>query len=464
MPIEILMPALSPTMTEGTLAKWLKEVGDKVCSGDVIAEIETDKATMEVEAVDEGVLGRILVASETQNVPINTVIGVLLEDGETLDSLDMDFKTQQSLDCYRKKNEAEASNVQKRASKSPKATPLAKREANAQGLNIAAIQGTGSRGKVVRADVMAFQNTDKLEATASSGLKSEQEKGSSERIFVSPLARKIALESDVDLGVISGSGPNGRIILADILNGSRHTENTPSNNAALSGAELIPMSGMRKVIAERMVSSKSNVPHFYLTVDCEIDELLKLRAMMNEEASPREVKLSVNDFIIKACGRALIDVPDANVSFDGEASVRKYQKADISVAVALENGLITPIIRNADRKSLHEISEEMKVLAGKARSGKLRPEEYQGGSFSISNLGMYGIKHFEAIINEPQGAILAVGAGEKRPVVKGNDLAVATVMSCTLSCDHRVIDGAVGAQLISAIKKYIEYPPFLLMS
>jgi len=277
-------------------------------------------------------------------------------------------------------------------------------------------------------------------------------------------ARKIASESDVDLGLIRGSGPNGRIIMADVLKGPRHPEDMASNAAALSDEELIPMSGMRKVIAERMVSSKSNVPHFYLTVDCEIDELLKLRAMMNEEFSSRDVKLSVNDLIIKACGRALIDVPDANVSFDGEGSVRKYQKADISVAVALENGLITPIIRNADRKSLDEISDEMKVLAGKARSGKLRPEEYQGGSFSISNLGMYGIKHFEAIINEPQGAILAVGAGEKRPVVKGNDIAVATVMSCTLSCDHRVIDGAVGAQLIAAIKKYIEYPPFLLMS
>ncbi len=464
MPIEILMPALSPTMTEGTLAKWLKEVGDKVTSGDVIAEIETDKATMEVEAVDEGVLGRILVASETQNVAVNTVIGVLLEDGETPDSLDIDFKTEQTSDFDRKKNEAEASSVQKRSSKSLKATPLAKREAIAQGLDIGAIQGTGSRGKVIRADVMALQNIDKLEATASSGLTSEQEKGASERIFVSPIARKIASESDVDLGLLRGSGPNGRIIMADVLKGPRHTEDMPSNAAALIGEELIPMSGMRKVIAERMVSSKSNVPHFYLTVDCEIDELLKLRAMMNEEFSSRDVKLSVNDFIIKACGRALIDVPDANVSFDGEGGVRKYQKADISVAVALENGLITPIIRNTDSKSLHEISKEMKVLADKARSGKLRPEEYQGGSFSISNLGMYGIKHFEAIINEPQGAILAVGAGEKRPVVRGNDLAVATVMSCTLSCDHRVIDGAVGAQLISAIKKYIEYPPFFLMS
>ena len=464
MPIEILMPALSPTMTEGTLAKWCKDVGDNVVSGDVIAEIETDKATMEVEAVDEGVLGRILVASKTENVPVNSVIGVLLDDGETLDSLDMDFKTQQTVDFDAKKNEAEASNVQKGFSKSQKSTPLAKREAIAQGLDIAAIEGTGPRGKVTKSDVVAVQNIDRVEAASSSELISEREKGFSERIFVSPVARKIASEADIDLSLIRGSGPNGRITMADVLKSPSHTHDKRANPVTLDGGELIPMSGMRKVIAERMVSAKSNVPHFYLTVDCEIDELLKLREMMNGENSSGGVKLSVNDFIIKACSRALIEVPDANVSYDGAASVRRYQNADISVAVALEDGLITPIIRNADRKSLSEISEEMKVLAGKARSGALMPEEYQGGSFSISNLGMYGIKHFEAIINEPQGSILAVGAGEKRPVVKGNELAVATVMSCTLSCDHRVIDGAVGAELISVIKKYIEYPPLLLMS
>ena len=464
MPIEILMPALSPTMTEGTVAKWCKDVGDKVVSGDVIAEIETDKATMEVEAVDEGVLGRILVASKTENVPVNTVIGVLLDDGEMLDSLDLDFKTQQTVDFDAKKNGAEASNVQKRPFKSQKSTPLAKREAIAQGLDIAAIEGTGSRGKVTRLDVVAVKNIDRREAASSSELTSEREKGFSERIFVSPVARKIASEADIDLSLIRGSGPNGRITMADVLKSPRHTDDKRSNPVTLNGGELVPMSGMRKVIAERMVSAKSNVPHFYLTVDCEIDELLKLREIMNEEDSSGDIKLSVNDFIIKACSRALIEVPDANVSFNGEASVRRYQNADISVAVALEDGLITPIIENADRKSLSEISEEMKVLAGKARSGMLMPEEYQGGSFSISNLGMYGIKHFEAIINEPQGSILAVGAGEKRPVVKGNELAVATVMSCTLSCDHRVIDGAVGAQLISAIKKYIEYPPLLLIS
>ena len=291
MPIEILMPALSPTMTEGTVAKWCKDVGDKVVPGDVIAEIETDKATMEVEAVDEGVLGRILVASKTENVPVNTVIGVLLDDGETLDSLDMDFKTQQTVDFDAKKNGAEASNVQKRPLKSQKSTPLAKREAIAQGLDIAAIEGTGSRGKVTRFDVVAVKNTHRLEAASSSELTSEREKGFSERIFVSPVARKIASEADIDLSLIRGSGPNGRIIMADVLKSPRDTDDKRSNPFR-EWWRVSPDVRDEKVIAERMVSAKSNVPHFYLTVDCEIDELLKLREMMNEEDPSGDVKLS----------------------------------------------------------------------------------------------------------------------------------------------------------------------------
>jgi len=466
MPVQILMPALSPTMTEGTLAKWLKSEGDNIAAGDVIAEIETDKATMEVEAVDEGMLGRILVKEGTENVPVNQPIGLLLEDGEDASALDSADAAAPAPEPKVQSEETEKPAAASRPVSSGKevaATPLARRIAEEAELDISAIAGTGAHGKVTRADVVAARDGDGGLKPAAASV-AEQPQG--DRIFASPLARRVAAEAGLDIGSIPGSGPNGRIVMADV----EAAKADPSIMKAAAGApapaggsELVRMSAMRKVIAERMASSKSNVPHFYLTVDCEIDELLKMRSVMNERLEAEGVKLSVNDFIIKACALALMEVPDANASFEGDGNIRKYHSADISIAVALDGGLITPIVRNADSKSLAEISNEMKELAGKARDGKLAPEEYQGGSFSISNLGMYGIKQFDAIINEPQGAILAVGAGEQRPVVKNGELAVATVMSCTISCDHRVVDGALGAVLLSAIKRFIEYPPLLLM-
>ncbi len=413
MTIEILMPALSPTMTEGNLTAWLKAEGDTVAAGDVIAEIETDKATMEIEAVDEGVLGKILVAAGTEGIAVNTPIAIMLEDGEDAAAL------------------AAPAAPAAEPAPAPAAPPP---EPAAVSAPAAAVDGT--------------------------------------RIFASPLARRMAKQGGIELAQLTGSGPHGRIVKADIeaaLAGGAPVAApaalTPAPEVAgLPDYDLEPLNTMRKTIARRLVEAKQTVPHFYLTIDCEVDRLLAVRKDLNSRSPEGEgaYKLSVNDFVIRAAALALRKVPRANASF-GEDGLRFYKWADVSIAVAIEGGLITPIIRRADGKGLAAISSEMKELAGRARDGKLMPEDYQGGTFTISNLGMFGIKHFEAIINPPQGAILAVGAGEQRPVVKDGALAVATVMSCTLSVDHRVIDGALGAQFLAAFKTLIEDPMRMLL-
>jgi pyruvate dehydrogenase E2 component (dihydrolipoamide acetyltransferase) len=433
MPTKVLMPALSPTMTEGKLAKWLKKEGDKVKSGDVLAEIETDKATMEVEAVDEGTLGRILVADGTDGVAVNTPIALLLNEGEKPGALEAAV--------------AEA----KKAAPAPKpaapAAPAPQPQAPAQ----------------TQSQPQAAPPAPRPSAPAPAPAPM---RSSGERIFASPLARHIARDAGIDLASVSGTGPHGRIVRADV-------EAAASHGGARAGAvgggvtaglgkafppapsEVVPHSTMRKVIAKRLSESKQTVPHFYVDVDCEIDELLKLRAELNEMLP--EAKISVNDFVVRASALALMKVPEVNSSW-GEDGMRRHKAADISIAVAIEGGLITPIVRSADKKGVAAISAEIKDLAGRAKSNKLKPEEFQGGTFSISNMGMFGVRSFSAIINPPQAAILAVATGEKRPVVKNDHLAVATVMTLTLSADHRVVDGAVGAQFMKVLKELIEHP------
>ncbi len=427
MPIEILMPALSPTMSEGTLARWLKKEGDPIKSGDVIAEIETDKATMEFEAVDEGTLGKIIVPGGTAGVKVNQPIAVLLEEGEDSSAL-----------------------------AAVKAAPAA--------AQAAAPAPTASSAP---APAPAAPSAP----TAKAG----------DRVFASPLAKRLAAEAGLDLKAVQGTGPHGRVVKADVeaaVKGGIKAAPAAAAPAAAAAAapkaapapaaanpfepayEEIANSSMRKVIARRLTEAKQTVPHFYLTIDCEVDALLKVRAELNGRSDA--YKLSVNDFVIRAVALALRKVPAANASW-GEEAIKRYTDVDISVAVATPNGLITPIVRHADHKGLAAISNEMKELAGKAKDGKLKPEEFQGGGFTISNLGMFGIKEFAAIINPPQGCILAVGAGEQRPVVKNGALAIATVMSCTLSVDHRVVDGAVGAEFLAAFKKLIEDPLSMLL-
>jgi len=414
MSIEILMPALSPTMTEGNLVKWHKKEGDVVKAGDVLAEIETDKATMEVEAVDEGTMGKIFVPEGTQNVKVNAPIAVLLEDDEDASSI-----------------------------KGPSAASAAPQ-------------------------VAPEKATHKTELTV---VKNVPAPTPEDRVFASPLAKRIAGQNNLNLSAVSGSGPRGRIVKSDvemaIAGGSAAATRVltlPTDVPGLSGYEpafeAIPVNNMRKVIAKRLTESKQTVPHFYLTVDCEIDALLKARQQLN--AMGDDYKLTVNDFIIRAVAQALKAVPEANAAWMGD-EMYQFESADVSVAVAIEGGLITPVIRQAETKGLREISLEMRDLATRARDGKLKPEEFQGGTFSISNLGMYGIREFSAIINPPQGCILAIGAGEERAVVKNGQLTVATVMTCTLSVDHRVVDGAVGANFLKAFKQFITDPVAMLL-
>lgn len=457
MPINVLMPALSPTMTEGTLAKWHVKEGDEVASGDVIAEIETDKATMEVEAVEEGKVGKIVVGEGTEAVAVNAVIAILLEEGESAGDIDVGA-AQAKAPAAPGGNGTAAANGSEAPAPSPAPAPAA---APTPAAAPAAAPAPAS--------------------------------GSDGRVFVSPLARRMAQQAGIDLAQLKGSGPHGRIVKSDIeaalKGGAPAAAATAAPAAAPSAAAPAaagtlpqgtpgkafadtfgipyrqePLSGMRKVIAQRLTESKQTVPHFYLTIDCELDALLKVRKDLNARAPEGEggYKLSVNDFVIRAAALALRQVPEANAAFDPSGLVF-FEQADISVAVATPAGLITPIVKAADGKGLAQISVEMKTLAGKARDGKLKPEEYQGGTFSISNLGMFGVKQFEAVINPPQGCILAVGAGEQRPVVKEGALSVATVMSCTLSVDHRVVDGAVGAQFLAAFKKLIEDPLTMLL-
>lgn len=408
MPIEILMPALSPTMTEGNLVKWHKSEGDTVKAGEVIAEIETDKATMEVEAVDEGRIGKILVPEGTEAVKVNKVIAILLEEGEDTSAL-KDVKV------------------------------------------------TAAEPKV-EAVQLVVEKKPELKVVPQSA-------PSDARVFATPLARRIAAERNLNLSSIAGSGPRGRIIRADVDHTVGATQPALGSSVALSGYEpayeIITPSNMRKVISKRLVEAKQTVPHFYVTVDCQIDALLKAREQINSRAEG-VYKLSVNDFIIKACGLALIRVPEANASWI-EDQVYQYKSVDVAVAVAIEGGLITPVIRQAEKKGLAEISKEMKELAARAKEGKLKPQEFQGGTFSLSNMGMYGVKEFSAIINPPQGCILAVGAGEERPVVKDGLLTVATLMTCTLSVDHRVVDGAIGARFLKIFKELIENPVMMIL-
>lgn len=433
MPIIITMPALSPTMTEGTLVKWIMNEGDAVRSGDMLAEIETDKATMEVEAIDEGILARILVPEGTEGVPVNAPIAVLLEDGEDASAIDAALAA------------APAPAPMAPAAEAPAAKPIP-----------AAAIPTPAPTPAPAADPVSGDG----------------------RILASPLAKRMAAQAGLELAQVSGSGPRGRIVKADIeaavAGGVAAVAPAPAApapssipaSAAVPAApgddfELEKLSSMRKIIARRMTESKQQAPHFYLTVDCEIDALLALRKQLNDKADGA-YKLSVNDLVIKAAAVALMKVPDANVGYS-EEGLRRYRNANISVAVASEKGLITPIIRNANGKGLEAISKEMRELAQKANDGKLTPEEYQGGSFSISNLGMFGIKQFDAVINMPQGCILAVGAGEQRPVVKDGALAIATVMSVTVSVDHRAVDGAVGARFLAAFKGLIQDPMTMLL-
>ena len=434
MPIEILMPALSPTMEEGTLAKWLVKEGDKVSSGDIIAEIETDKATMEFEAVDEGTIGRIVMSEGSEGVKVNALIAILLEDGEN---------------------------------------------ASEMVLSSASADDAG-----VKAAVIAVSAEPATPNPTSSTTHAPAAPATSDgtRIFASPLARRIAADKGLDLSALSGSGPHGRIVKADVLAaGSAPSKPAPAAVSAVTSAPAssvssdaiakiyadrefteIPLDGMRKTIAARLTEAKQTIPHFYLRRDIKIDNLLSFRGQLNKQLEARGVKLSVNDFIIKACALALQTVPTANAVWAGDR-VLQLTPSDVAVAVAIEGGLFTPVLKDADQKSLSMLSAEMKDLAARARSKKLAPHEYQGGSFAISNLGMFGIDNFDAVINPPHGAILAVGAGVKKPVIDSEgQVSVATVMSVTLSVDHRVIDGALGAELLKAIVDNLENPMGML--
>jgi len=440
MPIEILMPALSPTMEEGTLAKWLVKEGDTVTSGDIIAEIETDKATMEFEAVDEGTIGKIIVAEGSEGVKVNALIAVLLEDGE---------------------------------------------EASDAALSSAPADDAGNKAaaKAVTAEPATPTNAEPSSAPAPAAPAASD----GTRIFASPLARRIAADQGLDLSALKGSGPHGRIVKADVLAAGDAPAKTapaatsPGGSAATpaptpsvsldANAKIyadrefteIPLDGMRKTIAARLTEAKQTIPHFYLRRDIKIDNLLSFRGQLNKQLEARGIKLSVNDFIIKACALALQTVPAANAVWAGDR-VLQLTPSDVAVAVAIEGGLFTPVLKDADQKSLSTLSAEMKDLATRARSKKLAPHEYQGGSFAISNLGMFGIDNFDAVINPPHGAILAVGAGVKKPMIdEEGQVSVATVMSVTLSVDHRVIDGALGAELLKTIVDNLENPMGMLV-
>ena len=449
MPIPILMPALSPTMEEGTLAKWHVALGDEINSGDVIAEIETDKATMEVEAVEEGRIGKICVEEGTSGVAVNSTIAVLLEEGEDASSISLE--------------------------ETPPATTAApEKEAKAATETQPPIAG-------------------KSTIQSAEAPKNNEQKASGRRLIASPLAKRLAAQNNIDLSQLQGSGPNNRIVKKDIENHLKSggalaaAPQTPAPVMTHSGQggqtiqpvsdkeifatyeegsyDLIPLDNMRRTVADRLTVAKSTVPHFYLTIECELDKLLEARKRLNNNApqeGPSAFKLSVNDFIIKAMALALQYVPAANATWSNQGILR-HKRSDIAVAVAVEGGLFTPVIRHADLKTLSEISNEMKDLALRARSKKLSPADYVGGTTSISNLGMMGIKKFDAVINPPQATILAVGAGEKRPVIVSDEVVARTIMSVTLSCDHRVVDGALGAELLNAFKGFIEDPVTMLV-
>lgn len=446
MTINITMPALSPTMEEGNLAKWLVKEGDTVSAGDVIAEIETDKATMEVESIDEGTVGKILVEEGSQGVKVNSVIAVLLEEGESADDIPSDSGSA-SASAAPKEDKPEAKAEEKPAAKE-EAKPVPKAEA-----------------------APAPQAVPKKEG---------------ERQFASPLARRLAKENSIDLGVVVGSGPKGRVVKRDIEKLLREGIPQAAPAAAQKGAQLatgmsdaqvtalyeegtydaVPNDGMRKTIAARLTEAKQTVPHFYLSMDCKLDNLLEARANINAQAKKDEngkpeFKLSVNDFIVKAWAIALQQIPTANATWAGESTLLHHH-SDVAVAVAVPGGLFTPVVKKAEQKSLRQISEEVKDFAKRAKTKKLAPHEYQGGSTAVSNLGMYGISHFSAVINPPHGTILAIGAGEERVVVENGEITVGNFMTVTLSCDHRSVDGALGAEVLGVFKSLIENPVMML--
>jgi pyruvate dehydrogenase E2 component (dihydrolipoamide acetyltransferase) len=445
MPTPILMPALSPTMEKGKLAKWLKAEGDEVHSGDVIAEIETDKATMEVEAVDEGRLGKIMIPEGTDDVAVNTPIAMILAEGEDASAI---------------------------AASTPGAKPTPAKPAEAKAPEAKAPEAPGAETKPADAKPSAEPGAAKGDGQGDG------------RIFASPLARRLAKEAGIDIRLLKGSGPNGRIVRADVEGKAPPARaeapaapRAPAIAPAMSDEqamklfepgsfEVVPHDGMRRIIGTRLLQAKQTIPHFYLTIDCGLDTLLEARATLNDHA-PKDKdgnpswKLSVNDFLIKALGLALKRVPDANVTWT-ENALLKHKRADVGVAVAIEGGLFTPVIRDADQKSLSQISQEMKELAAKARKRRLAPHEYQGGTTALSNLGMFGIRNFDAVINPPHATILAVGAGERRPVVVGDKVEIRTMMTATLSCDHRAVDGALGARFLDAFKALVEQPVLMV--
>src|SRR4051794_38119542 len=471
MPINILMPALSPTMEKGNLAKWLKKEGDKVRPGDVIAEIETDKATMEVEAVDEGTLAKILVPEGTADVPVNQLIAVMAGEGE----------------------DAKAAGASAASAAAPKA---ATRPTSPQGEEVAARSAAGEGGQQSKITPSSSpppqpsppQGRSRPSSSGYGGEGADRAEGKAnghDRVFSSPLARRLAREAGIDLARIAGSGPHGRVIARDV-EGAKQGKGlkAPGPAPALSIApaisdekvlalfepgsyEVVPHDNMRRVIAQRLTASTQTVPHFYLTMDCVIDRLLAAReeinnaAPKNKEGKPA-FKLSVNDFVVKALAVALQKIPDANVSWT-ESGMLKHKHSDVGVAVALPAGLITPIVRNAETKTLSAISNELKDMVARARARKLKPQEYQGGTTAVSNLGMYGIKDFTAVINPPHATILAAGAAEQRAIVRKGQIVAAHVMSVTLSCDHRAVDGALGAELIGAFKGLIENPVMMVV-
>ena len=426
MSVNILMPALSPTMEEGTLAKWLVKEGDRIESGDLIAEIETDKATMEFEAVDEGIVGKLLVSEGSEGVKVNSPIAIILDDGEQLETSETanlivqeEPKTNNTEEAIVQVEQI-STNIAKTSSKRIFATPLAKRLAKEKGLNLESISGSGPHGRIVKNDILSF--------SVSSPNKVQEN-------FTSTKAKPV---------VNHGSNSSIETLYAD------------------REFKEIPLNGMRKTVASRLTEAKQNVPHFYLRKEIIIDELLIVRSRMNEHLAKTNSKLSINDFIIKACALALQAVPAANSVWAGD-KILQLKPSDIAIAVAVEDGLFTPVIRDAEAKTLSNLSKEMKELAEKARSKKLMPNEYQGGSFSISNLGMFGIDNFDAVINPPHGALLAVGASVKKPKVnEDNTITIASVMSLTLSVDHRVIDGALGAELMQNITKFLEDPVLMM--
>ena len=431
MAVNILMPALSPTMTEGTLARWLVSEGDSVRSGDVIAEIETDKATMEVEALDDGVMAKLVVADGAQNVAVNALIAVLAEEGED------------AREAAKEAENASVAALTPAPTSEPAPTSAPKSEPTPP----------------TSAPALAPRNAPAAPQSATG------HKG--ERVFASPLARRIAGDAGLDIGNLAGTGPHGRIIRADVEEAiakraiPASSAAAPMMHATGQSERFEPHSAMRRVIAERLQQSKQNAPHFYLTIDCEIDTLLEARKALNE-ATPEGVKISVNDMVVKAAAAALIIVPEVNGYFE-EAGCRYFSDADICIAVAVDGGLVTPVIKAANHLGLSAIASASADLAKRARDNQLDPAEYTGGTFTISNLGMFGVREFSAVINPPQAAILAVGAGEKRPVVRGDVLEIATVMSVTLSADHRIVDGAVGARWLQAFKGAIENPVTMLL-